>query len=92
MTAVLTGDKASLSPMYYNALSHTGMLHIVAVSGLHVSVFVSFVLFFLRKIKNLRLQIILSFLSLFVILLLAGFTPSVCRAVIMNAVLFLTQW
>lgn len=92
MTAALTGDKSSLSEACYHALSETGMLHIVAVSGLHVSVFVSFVLFFLQKIRDLRFRILLSLLSLVIILLFAGFTPSVCRAVIMNAVVFMSQW
>lgn len=86
--AMLTGDKTMLSDRDYLSLEDTGMLHIVAVSGLHVSIFVSFVLFFLQKVRNLRLQLILSLLSLGMILLLAGFTPSVCRAVIMNGILF----
>lgn len=91
MAAALTGDKDLLSPKAYGALSQTGMLHIVAVSGLHVSIFVSFVLFFLQKVRRLRLRLALSILSLLVIFLFAGFTPSVCRAVIMNGVLFLHQ-
>ncbi len=89
MTAVLTGNKESMSARDYAALSNTGMLHIVAVSGLHVSIFVSFVLFFLQKLRAPRLRIVLSFLSLFCILFFSGFTPSVCRAVIMNGIVFL---
>ncbi len=92
MNAVLTGDKSTLSSADYKNLQNTGMTHIVAVSGLHVSVFVSFVLFFLKKIRSIRLRLILSFLSLGIILLFSGFTPSVCRAVIMNAVVFGGEW
>lgn len=92
MTAVLTGDKDSLSARDYSALQDTGMLHIVAVSGLHVSVFVSFVLFFLKKVRHLRIRIILSVLSLGIVLLFSGFTPSVCRAVIMNLIAFGGDW
>jgi len=91
MTAVLTGDKDSLSDGHYQALKDTGMLHIVAVSGLHVSIFVSFALFFLGKIRSFPLRTVLSLLSLLCILFFSGFTPSVCRAVIMNAVLFLDK-
>ncbi len=91
LTAVLTGNKDALSEDTYQSLSETGMLHIVAVSGLHVSIFVSFILLFLRKVPNIRLRLVLSLLSLFIIFLFAGFTPSVCRAVIMNGVLFLHQ-
>ncbi len=92
MHAVLTGDKSSLSTADAEHLQATGMTHIVAVSGLHVSVFVSFVLFFLKKIPKIRLRLILSFLTLVLILLFSGFTPSVCRAVIMNGVIFGGQW
>ncbi len=92
MTAVLTGNKDALSDHDYGVLKQTGMLHIVAVSGLHVSVFVSFVLFFLRKMRNLRLRLILSVLSLGLILLFSGLTPSVCRAVIMNVIVFGGEW
>lgn len=92
MTAVLTGNKTALSLQDYSVLQQTGMLHIVAVSGLHVSVFVSFVLFLLKKMRNLRIKIILSVLSLGVVLLFSGFTPSVCRAVIMNLIVFGGEW
>ena len=91
MTAVLTGNKQALAGEDYRALSETGMLHIVAVSGLHVSIFVSFALFFLRKVSRPRLRFFLSILSLGAILLFSGFTPSVCRAVIMSSVLFLND-
>ncbi|MBO5213280.1 MAG: ComEC/Rec2 family competence protein [Clostridia bacterium] len=92
MTAVLTGNKTTLSARDYSALQQTGMLHIVAVSGLHVSIFVSFVLFFLKKLKNLRIKILVSVLSLGIILLFSGFTPSVCRAIIMNLIVFGGEW
>ncbi len=92
MTAVLTGNKLALATDDYSVLRQTGMLHIVAVSGLHVSVFISFVLFFLQKMRNLRLRVILSVLSLGIILLFSGFTPSVLRAIIMNLIAFGGDW
>ncbi|MBO5247910.1 MAG: DNA internalization-related competence protein ComEC/Rec2 [Clostridia bacterium] len=92
MTAVLTGNKEALSGNDYSVLKHTGMLHIVAVSGLHVSIFVTFVLFFLKKLRNLRLKILLSVLSLGIILLFSGITASVLRAVIMNLIVFGGEW
>lgn len=89
MTSVLTGDRSNLSEETEQALSDTGMLHIVAVSGLHVSVFLSFGLFFLQKIRSEKLQYLITILLLFPILLFSGFTPSVVRAVIMTGVLYL---
>lgn len=92
MTAVLTGNKDALHTEDYAALQETGMLHIVAVSGLHVSIFISFVMIFLRKIRSIRLRLLLSFITLFGILFFSGFTPSVVRAVVMNGLVFVHQW
>ncbi len=92
MTAVLTGNDGVLTEEHRDVLTETGMVHIVAVSGLHVSIFVAFVLFLLRGVRNLHIRMLASLLILFVILLFSGFTPSVCRAVIMNAVLFIGEW
>lgn len=86
MTSVLTGEKSHLTPDEYQALSETGMLHIVAVSGLHVAIFMSFALFFLEKVHKYRLQFVLSLLALVSIFFFSGFSASVCRAVVMTAI------
>ena len=84
-TALLTGEKGMLYrdyPLYY-ALSRAGLMHVAAVSGMHVSFLVSFLGLMLpnkRRFGFLMLPLLAAFAAL------SGFTPSVCRAVFMQCV------
>jgi len=82
--AILFGEKQGLSDNLSEMFSFAGISHILAVSGLHIGVLVSFLYFILRK---LRINEYVRFILLGCILLfysyLCSFTPSVCRASIM---------
>lgn len=80
--ALLTGDKSGLDSRDYSALQRSGIAHIVAVSGLHLSFFAGFLaLFFPRRSKT---GAALTLLLVFLFAAVAGFTPSVCRAAFMS--------
>ena len=85
-TALLTGDKSSLyeDPELHSALERSGLMHVVAVSGMHVSFIVGF-FYLLAPNKRLLAPLAVPFLLLFAAM--TGFTPSVCRAVFMQLVL-----
>lgn len=85
--ALLTGDRYGLSYRTRNEMSIVGISHIVAVSGMHVSLLVGVIMLLCLKRKRLG-----AIISIFVMVLFAamlGFTPSVTRAVIMNGILLL---
>ena len=85
--ALLTGDRSGLSYRTRNEMSIAGISHIVAVSGMHVSLLVGVIMLLCLKRKRLG-----AIVSIFVMLLFAamlGFTPSVTRAVLMNGILLL---
>lgn len=85
--ALLTGDKSGLDSGDYSALQRSGIAHIVAVSGLHLSFFAGFLaLFFPRRSKT---GAALTLLLVFLFASVAGFTPSVCRAAFMLAMTLL---
>ena len=67
---------------------HAGVGHVLAVSGLHVSV-VSLLLYFVLKSTGLRPKVFVPIHILFLVLfaLLTGARPSSMRAVVMNAVI-----
>ena len=69
---------------------HAGVGHVLAVSGLHVSV-VSLLLFTLLRAMRLPPRVFAPFLIMFLILfaILTGARPSTVRAVIMNSVILL---
>ena len=81
--AFLTGRKDYFDEFQYTDFVRAGLLHTVAVSGMHVSIFVMFILFLLVKIKNKTVRFIIIFLTLFFLMGIAGFTASIVRAAIM---------
>ena len=88
MTALLTGEKG---PLYqdgdaYYRLSSAGLSHVVAVSGMHISFLMGF-LFLLLGRKRSALIVCLPALLFFAAM--AGFTPSVVRAALMQAALLI---
>lgn len=85
--ALLTGDRSGLSYELKNDLSVSGVSHVVAVSGLHVSMLAGFVM--LLCLRRRRLAAVVSIAVMFFFAAMLGFTPSVTRAALMNTVLLL---
>ena len=88
LQGILLGIKDSFSNELMNDMSDSGLMHIAAVSGLHI-MFLSTVLAFLLKLFGRRLRSIIIIIVLFVFAYIADFTPSVLRAVIMVSVILL---
>lgn len=90
INALLTGDKTDCTDSVYRNFKRSGAAHIMAVSGLHLSIWVS-LLFFLRrnneKIRRLRFAV--GILIVMVFVFLADFSPSVCRAALMTSLYLL---
>ena len=87
--ALLLGDTSLLDYETDTALSVSGIRHVVAVSGLHVSMLFGLVLSLVGFRKVLTPAIGLPILLLFAAV--AGFTPSVNRACIMQALMILAM-
>ncbi|WP_306568624.1 ComEC/Rec2 family competence protein [Flavobacterium lindanitolerans] len=85
--ALILGQQQDISPELMKDYQFAGAVHILSVSGLHVGclmLFIGFLLSPLPKTKTgniLRLAILLSFLWIFA--LIANFSPSVTRSVVM---------
>lgn len=90
--AILFGDKDYVQDEIKLAFSGAGLSHLLAVSGLHVSVLFAAIMFLLKRFK---LNKFFSFVFVFVVLIfyayLCSFSPSVVRAVILSLVLFLSK-
>ena len=85
VSAITLGEKSQLDPEQKQNFIKAGVMHIMAVSGLHaviLSLFVLNILFFLKKRYNLlRVGIAVAFLWAFAFV--TGLTPSVLRATLM---------
>lgn len=88
MKAILLADKTDLNKETRDLYKDAGASHLLAISGLHISMFAAFILFVLKKTP-------LSFnasyvITVFILLLygyLIGFSASALRATVMFAIL-----
>ncbi|WJH32993.1 DNA internalization-related competence protein ComEC/Rec2 [Paenibacillus sp. CC-CFT747] len=81
MKGLLVGLRSDLDPESFQQFSQLGLTHILAISGLHVAVFVAVLLWMLARTRVTRetsLLIVLSLLPFYI--LLTGASPSVIRA------------
>jgi len=85
--ALLLGDTSLLDYKTETALSVSGLRHVAAVSGLHISILFSLVFFFTRRNRVLSLLIGAPLLVLFAAM--AGFSPSILRSSIMQMLMLL---
>lgn len=85
--ALLLGDTADLGYETDTDFKISGIRHVVAVSGLHVSIL--FALLSTLTFRKRWLTALVGFPALFLFAAVAGFTPSVTRACIMSALMLL---
>lgn len=78
VTAIITGNKDYMSNDFKDMLINTGLYHTVAVSGMHVSFIMSFLLLILPFSKRKSSLIVI--FTIFGFMALTGFTPSIVRA------------
>ncbi len=84
LTAILLGDKSGLTREFDLFVKRSGVSHIMAVSGLHLSVILGFIFFFLFSLYfNRFVRFFAGLISVFAISAVCGFTPSVLRAGLM---------
>lgn len=85
--ALFLGDSSDLSYDVDTSFKVSGIRHIIAVSGLHVSMMFSLVYFLSGKRRVLTALLGIPVLALFAAV--AGFTPSITRACIMQGLMLL---
>jgi competence protein ComEC len=85
VAAITLGQKNMLDPEQKQNFIKAGVMHIMAVSGLHaviLSLFVFNLLFFLKRRFNI-LRILITIIILWAFAFVTGLTPSVLRATLM---------
>lgn len=86
--ALLLGDSSMLTYEEDTAFKVSGIRHVIAVSGLHISILFAFVLMVSTN-RGLPAMLI-GYPVLFLFAAVAGFTPSVVRACVMQALMVLS--
>jgi competence protein ComEC len=90
---MLLGEKENIDPDRYEVFQKTGIVHIFAVSGLHIGIIVLFLSYctsLLLKSKGIRFLLVIGFLLLYGSLI--GWPISVQRAVIMASLALLANY
>ncbi|WP_083910807.1 DNA internalization-related competence protein ComEC/Rec2 [Salsuginibacillus kocurii] len=88
--ALLFGDRQDLAPEIVDAYQETGIIHVLAVSGLHVGLIVAFkyqLLLRLGLTKERVMEVLIALLPAYIVV--AGGAPSVIRASFMAMAVFL---
>ena len=94
ITAILTGDRSEFNDELFEKYKTAGIYHIVAVSGLHTSIFISILAYFVAMLpfKSRRKAILTKIASILISTLLFMFTGygiSVVRVILMTSVTWL---
>jgi len=94
-TALILGSKNELDEQITEDFSHTGTLHVLAVSGLHVGIIFLLLTFITKPLAKIKygtyVQGIICLSGIWVFALLTGFSPSVQRAAIMFSLFSIAQ-
>ncbi|HHT83138.1 MAG: ComEC/Rec2 family competence protein [Christensenellales bacterium] len=89
--SLLTGDVSALDSQDLEAVRESGLSHIFAVSGLHISFVVMIITFLLKKLNtNPWINLAVVTTALFIYCGVTGFPPSALRAFIMAVVFMLS--
>lgn len=95
--SIVLGDKAvSISSELRDKFNRVGLSHLLAASGMNMTIIVAFVVFLVSSLKSgrnysARLQIALSAFAVVSFCLLAGPSPSVNRAAVMCIITLMAQ-
>ena len=82
LLALLCGSREYTNPDTSEAFRRAGLSHILALSGMHLSMFSSIAIFFGKRTKIKKLTFILRIVTLICFVWFAGFSPSLTRAFI----------
>lgn len=82
-SALIFGDKSYLDRDTKRAFINTGLIHLLAISGLHIAI-ITAILVFLISFFNKRLSYIISIIFLIIYPLIAGFNIPVVRSSFMG--------
>ncbi|OGG11432.1 hypothetical protein A2Z00_05615 [Candidatus Gottesmanbacteria bacterium RBG_13_45_10] len=89
LNGIIFGTKATLSKDLQQALIATGTLHIIALSGMNISILLSILELGLLRIVSRRLASLVAIVIIIGFIALVGPSPSVIRAAIMGSMTLL---
>lgn len=89
LLALLCGSKEYTSATISTSFRNAGLSHILALSGMHLSMFSGIALFFGKKIGRKKLSFIIRIIALVLFIWFAGLSPSLMRAFICSMLMII---
>ncbi len=91
---ILLGIRSNIPYSVTQAFSRTGTAHILAISGLHVSIIIGILLSFLTLVfgRQRSIYIWLTLIAIWIYALLTGMHPPVIRATMMGSLFLLAEY
>ncbi len=86
LAGLLFGTKATLSREFYDALVTSGTLHIIALSGMNVTIIMDMIASVIQSRVGKRWASVVSIMTVVWFVWFVGPTPSIVRAAIMGAI------
>ncbi|MEK9207789.1 MAG: ComEC/Rec2 family competence protein, partial [Patescibacteria group bacterium] len=91
MLGIVFGIKEEMPANFYDNLQKTGLLHVIAASGMNVTMVGGFLVSLLTIFFRRQLALVLTIFGILFYALLAGFEPSIVRAAIMGILVLFAQ-
>jgi len=91
MLGIVFGIKSQMPQKFNNNLQKTGLLHVIAASGMNITMAAGFFISIFGLFFRRQLALFLSILGIFGYTMLAGFQPSIVRAAVMGIMVFASQ-
>ena len=91
MLGIVFGIKEEMASQFYLNLQKTGLLHVIAASGMNVTMVGGFLASIFSFFFKRQLALIMSILGIFFYAFMAGLEPSIVRASIMGVLVFGSQ-
>ncbi len=93
MYALITGDTNMIDDLVKVAYQRAGMIHLVAVSGMHLVYIISIIGFFINKLKlNPLAEFAIMIGPLVFFCYVCNWAPSILRALLMTVCTYLVRW
>ena len=91
MLGIVFGIKENLPKDFLNSIQISGVMHVIAASGMNVTMVSAFLFFLFALFFKRQFAIIFSVIGIIFYAAVAGFEPSIVRASIMGIIVFSAQ-
>ena len=89
--AFIFGDTSNIDEDILSSYRTNGISHLFSVSGMHITLISTIILFILNKLKKSNINYIIVILFLLFYMFLTDFTPSIIRATFLFILLFINK-